>query len=120
MAVQSALDNNNVALVNGTDYKVGADGMFEVLQAAPAGPWTLLYTQIAVTDHQFQMFTNLLSLGTFKYIEYDQFSAIPLATETFAGQVYVTNWGDNKGDKFNEPVIEVITTPPNLRQVRAN
>jgi|GEM_PF-4919916 hypothetical protein len=78
----------------------------------------VLYSCPQVTQTNFDTFSQLLQLGTFKLIEYDQFSGIPLAVETFSGQVEVTAWGENKLDKFNEFTIEVIHAA-GARAVRA-
>jgi hypothetical protein len=78
----------------------------------------VLYSCPQVTATNFQWFSQLLQLGTFKLVEYDQFSTVPLAFENFSGQVEVTAWGDNKLDKFNEYTVEVIHNPA-TRAVRA-
>jgi hypothetical protein len=65
------------------------------------------YTAAAVTNHTFTAMTQLLQLCKAKVVEYDQFSTVPRCTTTYSGQVYVTNWGDNKAD-YTKVVIEVL------------
>jgi len=99
------------AMLLGTDYSVDlATGAITILAGgniANASAVTASYTAAAVTQHVFTAFANLIQLGTFKLVEYDQFAATPREIQQFAGQLYVTNWGDNKGD-FTEPVLELL------------
>jgi hypothetical protein len=79
-------------------------------QVWPITQYEVLYAQPAVTTLDYAGFGALLSRGSFKFIETDQFETVPFAVETFNGQVQVTSWGDNKGD-FTEYQIEVLATP---------
>lgn len=111
VTITGAKDGNNVNLVAGVDYALdAAAGMITVLAVAPATPWTITYTWLQLTDLDFTAFDNLFTNGAFKFFEFDQFDPAPYATETFSGQVYVTAWGDNKGDKFYEFTVEVLIT----------
>jgi hypothetical protein len=108
----TAKDGNNANLVFGVDYNLDAGaGMVTVLQAAPATPWTFTYTCLQVTDLNFTGFDTLLTTGKFVFFEFDQFDAVPFATERFSGQCYITAWGDADGDKFTEFTLEVLITP---------
>ncbi len=112
LSILTAGDANNVALVSGAAYSLDyGSGMLTVLQAAPAGPWTITFTRIAVTDLVFSSLDNLFTAGTFRLFEFDQYDPVPYATETFTGQCYITAWGDNPGDKFTEYTLEVLITP---------
>ena len=55
------------------------------------------------------MFSKLLEAGTFKFVESDQFDAVPAGTDTLSGTVYVTGWGETAADKFQEFTVEVIS-----------
>lgn len=100
---------------NGTDYTYDAiSGAITILAGSTIPNGSLVgvdYSFVAVTDLNFAGLNNLLSRGTFKHYEFDQFDTVPRATETFSGQCEVTAWGDNNGDKFTEFTLEVIITP---------
>ncbi len=76
--------------------------------------WHLTFDCAAVTKLNFDTFSSLLAQGAFRFIEQDQFDEVPVNTQDFQGQVYVTSWGDATGDKFNEFTIEVLFTTLNL------
>lgn len=117
VTITGAIDDNGDPLVAGTDYVIdAAAGMLTVLQAEPVGPWTFEFTCAEVTDQVCRMFSQLLALGSFKLVEFDQFSPVPRNIETFSGQVYVTAWGENKTDGFNEFTIEVLHQDTNRTQ----
>jgi hypothetical protein len=115
VTVNTALSSTSVALVAGTDYTLDpGSGMFTVLVGSAQlanTPWALNLAVLQITDATFVGLNNLLSRGTFKYIEFDQFDPVPRNVETFSGQCEVTAWGDNKGDKFYEYTLEVLITP---------
>jgi hypothetical protein len=111
LTIVSAKDGNNTNMVAGVNYSLdAAAGMITVLDANPAAEWIIVFTWITVTDLVFTAFDNLFSNGTFRFVEYDQFDAVPYATETFTGQCYITSWGDNN-EKITEFTLEVLITP---------
>jgi hypothetical protein len=79
---------NGGAIVNGSDV-------------------TISYTSGAITQHIFTAFQSLILQGNIKFVEYDQFSTIPRTVTTFSGQLYVSNWGDNKDD-YNVVTVDAI------------
>ena len=94
------------------DYSVDAgSGAITILNGSVnipnASAVTISYTSGAVTQHSFNTYNALIAQGNIKFVEYDQFSNVPRTVTTFVGQLYVTNWGDNKGD-YNQPVLTVI------------
>jgi hypothetical protein len=94
------------------DFSVDAGtGAITILNASVNIPnestVTISYTSGAVTQHSFNTYNALIATGNIKFVEYDQFSGIPRTITTFVGQLYVTSWGDNKGD-YNQPVLTVI------------
>lgn len=97
-------------MVLGTDYTVDlGSGAITILAAgiANGNAVTVNYTAAAITNHTFTGFQTLLTQGNFKLVEYDQFSAVPRQTSTFGGQLYITNWGENKED-FTKVTLEVL------------
>lgn len=105
-----------------TDYSYDpGSGAITILSGgniANASTVTATYTAAAITNHVFTGFTQLLLLGNFKLVEYDQFTTVPRNITTAAGQIYVTNWGDNKED-FTKVVLELLLfgNPNVLRRV---
>jgi hypothetical protein len=100
------------AMVLGVDYSVDLpSGAVTILAGggiADASAVTVSYTAAAITNHVFTGFNNLIVQGNFKLVEYDQFSNVtPRQINTFNGQLYVTNWGDNKED-FTKVVAELL------------
>ena len=98
-------------LQQGVDFNLDAVNGFITPLNATYPPWNFTFNCAAVTSLNFTALNNLLTRGTFLLLEYDQQSPVPLAQETFAGQVIVTAWGDDKADKFHEYTVEVLITP---------
>jgi hypothetical protein len=100
-----------VAKVLGTDYAIDlGSGAVTILNGggiADTSAVTIDYTAAAITNHVFTGFTQLIQLCNFKLAEYDQFSTVIRETTTGSGQIYVTNWGDNKDD-FTKIVLELL------------
>src|SRR5581483_1426951 len=80
---------------------------------------TIDYTSGAVTMHNFTAFQALLLQGAIKYVETDQFSATPRQMTTFNGQLYVTNWGDNKAD-YNLITVDAVPLTNPIVQTRVD
>lgn len=99
-------------LVRDVDFTLDAgSGMLTIISGANFGTdWTFTYDYEAVDTVDFASFSRLLERGSFRYIEKDQFDAVPLRTETFTGQVMVTGWGENNMEGFNEYTVEVLVS----------
>jgi hypothetical protein len=105
-----------IAMVLNVDYAIDlGSGAVTILNGggiANASTVTINYTSAALTYHNFTAFQTLLLQGSVKYVETDQFNIAPRQTTTFNGQLYVTQWGDNKADYNNITVDAVPLTNP--------
>lgn len=100
------------AQVLGIDYQVDAgSGAITILNGgaiADASALTVDYTCAAITQHVITGYQQLVVLANLKLVEYDQFSStVPRQVSTWNGQIYVTNWGDNKED-YTKVVVEAL------------
>lgn len=69
---------------------------------------TVSYTAAAITQHVITGYQQLIVMASCKVLEYDQFSSTsPRQINTFNGQLYVTNWGDNKQD-YSKITVEAL------------
>ncbi len=111
-------------LVEGTDYAIDiGSGAVTILNGAPNVPAnstvTISYTAAGVTMHVFDSFLSLFLQGNIKIVEYDQFSTVPREITTFSGQLYVSNWGDNKED-YNVVTVDAIPLTNPVVMTRAD
>jgi hypothetical protein len=100
------------ALVEGTHYSIDlGSGMVTVLSVAglASDTFNFVFACAGVNVLNFTMFSKLLEQGTFKFLESDQFDAVPAGTENISGTVFVTGWGDGSSDKYQEFTVEVVS-----------
>lgn len=104
----------------GTDYSVDpGSGAITILPASTIADNSTVTVDYVAADVTMQNFTanqTLLFTGSFKYVEKDQFSAVPRETTEFDGQAQVTNWGENSGEDYNAFTLEALAfTDPTIK-----
>jgi hypothetical protein len=101
-------DTNPV--VEGVDYTVDYGAGIVTILHDSGEQWDFTFDCEEVTRLNFEMFSKLLTEGTFRFVASDQHSDVPVQNETIRGTAYVTAWGDGTTDKFQEYTVEVIST----------
>ncbi|HXG46042.1 MAG TPA: hypothetical protein VNO52_00325 [Methylomirabilota bacterium] len=100
----------------GVDYAVEAGiGAITILPAgtiADGANVTITYNCNAVTLENYTSLKETRVTGTFKVAEYDQFSEVPREIHDFDGQIWVSNQGENDGEKPTEVEVTILVTSP--------
>lgn len=106
-----SISDGVITLVRDTHYTVDVmTGAVTVLAIPnPGANWTVTVSAtVTPTFDRFAALAQILMRGTFKVIEKDQNSFVPVNEEEFLGQVYVSAWGENDLSKISEYTVEVL------------
>ena len=115
---------SSVLKVEGTDYTVDlGSGVVTILAT---GSITAGATAVVAYDAAAQTFENYTSLketrvnADFRVHEYDQFSEVPREMHDFAGQIWISNQGENSSEKPSTVEVSILVTtnnPTNKKRV---
>lgn len=110
VTITAAVDESPTPLIEGVHYTIDTrSGMITVLQVLTGEPvWTFTFNAPANTQMVLRSLSRLLTQGTFRLVENDQHDAVPLQVDDFDGQVWVTGWGEDNNEGFNQFDVEVL------------
>lgn len=97
----------------GTDYTIDkGSGMLSILPASTINNVTIAGT-LTKPELKLKKFTSLTKMfvrGAVRLHLFDQNSENPREIITFNGELYVSDWGEHDGQKFNEVTLMLLAT----------
>ena len=107
--------NPTPVYVEGVDYTVDlAAGIFTILATGGIANGSTVYFSVSDSDSDQRNLTHavrrVLATGTWKILEFDQFSEVPREIADFPGQAILTGLGDDGDDKPTEFELEVTAS----------
>jgi len=100
-----------------TDYTYDAgSGMIYIVPSGTIAASSSIagtYTSTAQTFKQYTELTRTFRQVSVQLDTFDQATSLPRERVTFTGEVYISDYGDNDGQKYNEPTLMLlaITAP---------
>jgi hypothetical protein len=100
---------DTMPVVEGVDYKVNYGAGIVTLLKLSSDQWDFTFDCAEVKTLNFEMFSKLLTEGTFRFLETDQHDSVPVGDSTIEGTAYVTAWGETNTEAFQEYTVEVLS-----------